>query len=324
MNLSNIKNNKLYVGPMSLNIVDAVLESDTSKLGFIPSRRQVDYDGGYVNNWTTETFSKYVNGKVAIERDHGGPGQGTDDRSDHLISFQYDAKYFDIIHIDPWKKHHNIDDAIFSTIEAIKVCLAVNENCYFEVGTEEAIQRLEVITLEQFMDTLKSELDPDAFSRIAYLVIQSGTALHEDSNIGNFELWRLQKMIALCKQYGVMSKEHNGDFLSSGAIHERFALGLDAINIAPEFGHLETQVYINHFKKYNEHAKLDKMFDICLKSSKWKKWVSSDFDPYNNKEKLVKITGHYIFSDPEFLDIKPDAKEEVKETIKRRISDITQ
>ena len=37
---------------MSKNVVDLVIEFN-GDFGFIPSRRQVDYQGGYVNNWTT-------------------------------------------------------------------------------------------------------------------------------------------------------------------------------------------------------------------------------------------------------------------------------
>ena len=35
---------------MSKNVVDSIIEFG-GELGFIPSRRQVDYNGGYVNNW---------------------------------------------------------------------------------------------------------------------------------------------------------------------------------------------------------------------------------------------------------------------------------
>ena len=52
-----------FIGPMSKNIVDAILqfeEETEESIGFIPSRRQVELDGGYVNNWTTEQFRKYV------------------------------------------------------------------------------------------------------------------------------------------------------------------------------------------------------------------------------------------------------------------------
>ena len=60
---------KYWIGPMSKNVVDSVIEFN-GDFGFIPSRRQVDYQGGYVNDWTTGEFSTYVNGRVPIQRDH--------------------------------------------------------------------------------------------------------------------------------------------------------------------------------------------------------------------------------------------------------------
>ena len=99
---------RLYIGPMSKNIVDATIEysNDTAtSIGFCVSRRQVEYNGGYVNNWTTETFSKYVRSKAkygVLVRDHGGPWQGAE-KDDGITSFRHDVNCFDIIHIDPWK-----------------------------------------------------------------------------------------------------------------------------------------------------------------------------------------------------------------------------
>ena len=56
---------KYFIGPMSKNVVDAIIEFD-GDFGFIPSRRQVDYNGGYVNGWTTGEFATYVNVRVPI------------------------------------------------------------------------------------------------------------------------------------------------------------------------------------------------------------------------------------------------------------------
>ena len=108
-------NSKLCFGPMSKNIVDTLInfsnETETP-ITFIPSRRQVEWNGGYVNNWTTKDFSHYVKSKskyAAIQRDHGGPGQGLHD-DDGYESLTHDCKYFDSIHIDPWKKYPDFDD----------------------------------------------------------------------------------------------------------------------------------------------------------------------------------------------------------------------
>ena len=56
----------LGVGPMSLNCVDSVLELSNeynAPIILIASRRQIDseqFNGGYVNNWTTSEFTKYI------------------------------------------------------------------------------------------------------------------------------------------------------------------------------------------------------------------------------------------------------------------------
>ena len=59
----------LGVGPMSLNCVDSVLELSNeynAPIILIASRRQIDseqFNGGYVNNWTTSEFTKYIRNK---------------------------------------------------------------------------------------------------------------------------------------------------------------------------------------------------------------------------------------------------------------------
>ena len=111
---------KYFIGPMSKNVVDSVIEYNSSEIGFIPSRRQVDYNGGYVNNWTTGEFATYVNGRVPIERAHGGVGQGYK-YDNGMESFTHDSKYFDIIHIDPWKKYQDFNEGLQETINNINL-----------------------------------------------------------------------------------------------------------------------------------------------------------------------------------------------------------
>ena len=134
--------NKIYLGPMSKNIVDNVIDySNSFKLPFtfIPSRRQVEYNGGYVNNWTTKEFVNYVKTKgkyISVERDHGGPGQGTN-MDDGMVSFKEDCKYMDVIHIDPWKKYQDYESGLNETIKALNYCYNENPNLYFEISNYE-------------------------------------------------------------------------------------------------------------------------------------------------------------------------------------------
>ena len=311
---------KFYIGPMSKNVVDAIIEfteETHNKIGFIPSRRQVEYNGGYVNNWTTEEFSKYVNGRVPIERDHGGVGQGYVE-DDGYKSFRHDAKNLDIIHIDPWKVYPKYEDGLQSTIESIKKIYNINPEVLFEVGTEETIRYFTPDDLERLLKDL-SEFD--FFDNIKYAVVQSGVGLDlgKRVNTGNFDLDRLKDFIRVCKRWGTLSKEHNGDYLGSEDIKVRFDLGLDSLNIAPEFGQLETLCYLDEMGD-----DIEDYYKICYDSKRWEKWVDEDFVPEDNKEELIKICGHYILSDRRFKKIKPDINDKIKSIIKNKLRELCQ
>ena len=305
---------------MSKNVVDAIIEfteETDNKVGFIPSRRQVEYNGGYVNNWTTEEFSKYVNGRVPIERDHGGAGQGYKD-DDGYKSFRYDCENFDIIHIDPWKAYPNFDDGLKETLATINYIHNMNPNTLFEVGTEEAIRKFTPDDLDKLLKELSHF---EFFDNIKYAVVQSGVGLDlgKRVNTGNFDLDRLKDFIRVCKRWGKLSKEHNGDYLTNEDVKIRFDAGLDSLNIAPEFGQLETLCYLEHMGD-----DIEDYYQICYDSKRWEKWVDDDFIPEDNKEELIKICGHYVLSDKKFLEIKPNIDEKIKLTIKNKLRELCQ
>ena len=308
---------KYYIGPMSKNIVDSIIEfcDETNyKVGLIPSRRQVEWDGGYVNNWTTKDFKEYAN-TLILKRDHSGPGQGYSN-DDGYVSLKEDCKHFNLIHIDPWKKYPKYVDGLKWSIDMIKFCYKENPNIEFEVGTEEAIRRFEPKELNQLVIDLYNSLPNKMFKQIKYLVIQSGTSLKETTNTGEYDKGRLLSMINVAKHWGLISKEHNGDYIPSDLIKEKMSLGLDSINIAPEFGLIETQTYLDN------NIDINKFWEICYKSKRWEKWVNLDFDPFTQKEDLIKICGHYVLSNPEFLKIKPNIDNQIKTNIKTKLHEL--
>ncbi len=311
---------KLFVGPMSKNVVDTVIhfkEKTGVDVGFIPSRRQIDYDGGYVNNWTTKTFAEYVNGRAIIQRDHGGPAQGTLEDCG-LKSFEKDTEYFDIIHIDPWKKYPSYKEGLTHTVSTIKEINKRNPQVEFEIGTEESIRPFSVEEFKALLEDTRNSLNKEVFSKIKYAVVQSGVGLNlgTQKNTGSFSRRKLINMVEICRMFDVLSKEHNGDYLSRNNIDERFSCGLDSINIAPEFGQIETLCHLEKIKDKEEWYK------ICYESGKWRKWVKKDFIPEENKETLIKICGHYTFSDPKFLGIKEDIDKMVANRILTRLRDL--
>ena len=322
---------KVYIGPMSKNIVDAIIEfSDETgnKIGLIPSRRQVEYDGGYVNNWTTEDFSDYSNktkkSVLLLKRDHSGPGQGYSD-DDGYESLKEDCKHLHLIHIDPWKKYPKYKDGLKWTIDMIKFCYNQNPSIEYEVGTEESIRKFDANTLDRLIMDLQVYLGRPIYDQIKYLVIQSGTSLKGNNNTGTYDKDRLVSMVKVAKSYNLLSKEHNGDYLPVELIKEKFQLGLDAINIAPEFGQIETKVYLQKIKKERPEL-FGKLHNLCYISGRWKKWVNGNFDPHKNKEELINICGHYILSNKNFInDIKtqfPGIDSEIKENIKLKLKEL--
>lgn len=128
-------NIKYFIGPMSKNVVDAIIEytkETENKIGLIPSRRQVSYDGGYVNNWTTNNFSEYAK-DLFLTRDHGGPGQGLLD-DDGYKSLEVDCQNLDMIHIDPWKKYPRYEDGLIWTVQMIKFCYCRNADIFLKLA----------------------------------------------------------------------------------------------------------------------------------------------------------------------------------------------
>ena len=150
---------------MSRNCIDATCEiaNDFSvPLMLIASRRQIDSEqmgGGYVNNWSTEEFSKYVSSKdknkmVLLARDHGGPWQNNIEiekkydlkkAMDSAKSYSTDIKSgFKVIHIDPSidpNNKLNTDTVLERVYELYEFCteesIKNNQEIIFEIGTEE-------------------------------------------------------------------------------------------------------------------------------------------------------------------------------------------
>lgn len=295
---------KLFIGPVSRNTVDAainVANSKNVKLGLIPSRRQADFSGGYIN-WTTAQFSEYVRSKtsnILLERDHGGSNQGQ--VTDHgVISFLEDVKYLDIIHVDPFKSWNNILEVANETVIHLQYLHSQNQNVFFEIGTEYGIMPYTTEQYKQFLDYVWNKIDDKLKDKILYLVVQGGTEVKEGKNIGISNSGQLVDFIRLCNSYGKLSKEHNGDYLNVSEITQKFQLGLSAINIAPEFGTIESDTLWSNFNEQDQ----DRFFKLAVNSKKWQKWFKHSFNPEKNKELLVKMCGHYVFEHPDFQDIK--------------------
>ncbi|MES9901340.1 MAG: class II D-tagatose-bisphosphate aldolase, non-catalytic subunit [Sedimenticola sp.] len=341
----------LGVGPMSVNCVNATIELANDyeiPLMLIASRRQIDseeFGGGYVNNWTTDEFARYVidndkKGKVLLARDHGGPWQNDKEKKEQLslrsamdsakVSYKADIDAgFQILHIDPSVDifgHPNVDEIIDRAFELYEYCWNYaqqqGQEIIFEIGTEE--QSGSTNTLDELDYSLNAMLGfckKNHLPKPTFVVIQTGTRVMETRNIGSFDTpvrvadeipaeIQVPKMIEICRKYGIFLKQHNTDYLSDEALKWHPRLGIHSANVAPEFGVAETKALVEMLETSNLQSIADEFLKLALDSNKWEKWMLPN-SLATDKDRAI-IAGHYIFATEACCEIKQRATVELK------------
>ena len=342
----------LGVGPMSKNCVDATIELANDYdilLLLIASRRQIDsgnFGGGYVNNWTTQEFADYVidhdkKGKVLLARDHGGPWQSPKEIDGKLSLRQamesakksYAADLdagFQILHIDPSIDIYGRpepDEVLDRVFELYEYCWAyaqrIGKEVVFEIGTEEqsgSTNKQE--ELEYTLNAMQLFCKRNKMNFPLFVVIQTGTRVKETRNVGSYDLHirvaeeippeiQIPKMVELCNKYGIFMKVHNTDYLSDDAIKWYPRLGLHAANVAPEFGVAETKALLELFENYRLNAMSERFLQISYDSRKWEKWMLKDTHATDRDRSI--ISGHYVFSKPECVELLDEANSKLRE-----------
>lgn len=315
-----MSNVKYFICPMSKTIVDSIIELESDKIGITATRRQIDLDGGYVNDWTTKEFFNYTHNvslfanHIIYERDHGGPLQGVYPDNGYE-SFNTDATFFSLYHIDPWKLHKDLNKGIHQTILYMRFILQRNPLAHFEVSTEEDIRPFSVQDISYMMEVLKLNLTDEEYQRIEFVVTQSGESLDliNKKNKGTFNAKRFKDMIDVCNLHGKKSKEHNGDFLTNEEYKYRFDNGMSAINIGPEFATIVSGLYYDNMTE----KQIDEFYNVCLDSGKWKRWVNVDVNTLE-KRQLIELCGHYNYQKYDL----PDINDLIKETIKNKLNSL--
>lgn len=342
----------LGVGPMSRTLLRAALKLAKEKdfpLLLIASRNQVDSDEfghGYVCGWDQDRFVADVEntareigfeGLVYLCRDHGGPWQRDEERAAKLPvkeameickrSYIHDMESgFDLLHIDPTKDPHitgtvPLDTVLERTIDIIDELEAYRRDkglpeIGYEAGTEETNGGLtSVEAFSDFIDKLVSRMAERGLQPPEFVVGQTGTLTRLTENVGHFNRENAAKLSANAAKHGVGVKEHNGDYLSDKILLEHPWLGVTAMNVAPEFGVVETRAYLELAKVEERNISPDKcsalqavMAEHAVRSQRWRKWVLSDManatveDVLRDKDLTAQITdicGHYTYEIPE-------------------------
>jgi tagatose-1,6-bisphosphate aldolase non-catalytic subunit AgaZ/GatZ len=341
----------LGVGPMSINCIDATIELANEHdvpILMIASRRQIDsveFGGGYVNNWVTEDFARYVTdkdkkGKILLARDHGGPWQSIKEKDEKLglrramdsakLSYRADiAAGFQVLHVDPSVDIHgspDVDEVLDRVFDLYEFCWSqaqqAGKEIIFEVGTEEQSGSTNSQEeLDYTLNAIKGFCARNKIPQPTFVVIQCGTRVMEMRNVGSFDSpirvaneipaeIQLPKMIEICNRHGILMKEHNTDYLSDEGLQWHPRLGIHAANVAPEFGVAETTALVNVLETNGLANLAERFLKIAYDSNKWDKWMLDNTTATDRDRSL--IAGHYVFSTLEVKDLKIEAAKELE------------
>ena len=341
----------LCIGPVSKNCVDAVLEI-TDELNvpitLVLSRNQIETEKlghGYVNNWTTEEFSKYISSKdskqnIILARDHGGPWQNDTEKKQKISykeaidnakkSFISDIDSgFETFHIDSTIdlfSELSIDEKVKRACELCKFCndeaKIRNQKAQFEISLwEDGASEDNNIHIDSSITKISDFFKRNSIETPLFFAIPTGNKVVNSENIGSMgtitgdsEIYsKLSKTIQTCKKFNVKTKVHGTDYLPDESLQWFPKLGIDAANIAPELGTIETKTLLDILDMHKLYELQKEFLDISYSSKKWTKWISNDH--VLNKNELSVLAGHYIFPSDEFKNLKNKIQNNLEEDI---------
>jgi hypothetical protein len=312
-------------------------------LMLVASRRQVDLaalGGGYVCGWTAHDLAEYVSRRGAAEwillaRDHGGPWQhqsevdGAYDEDaamrSAMASFQEDIDAgFSIIHLDPSTSLDGeppedlILDRMLQLYDACsEYARSAGREIAFEVGSEEQVHvHSSIERPRRMLDRLREHCARSGQPMPLFAVVQTGTKVLERRNVGSLDApYRIEgqlpaeifipQVLSMLREFGVRLKQHNTDYLSSEVLGWHPRLGIDAANIAPQYGVDESLGLIELLEGTNCRDLSDRFLELSYSTRKWEKWMVPG-SLATDREKAI-WSGHYVFSDPAFEELKNEA-----------------
>jgi hypothetical protein len=302
-------------------------------IDIVASRRQVDKYGGYVypnqQALVDHVQEHDVHKLVRVCRDHGGPrqGSGTGDwdleENEAIESFEADiAAGFDTLHIDLCELRLDDTGAAITMIDYMRELLYDDER--FELGSEEQDGNI-VRSVRRTQVMLDAVLGAGLLPFVDYVVVQTGTRVVEMRNVQTYtsseEVSALTLILDALKPYGVGLKEHNGDYLHPVALKLRRKLGVHGVNIAPEYGVIETHALLFEAAHRSMPNAAGEFLRISYDYGGWKKWMVPGSTASSTDRAI--IGGHYVFEQPNVIELKEllgdDIDEVLRGWIRRRI-----
>lgn len=318
---------RLGIGPMSSEIIESVFmvsEEEKDQIMLIASKNQIDYNGGYVNNWSTKEYMdflremqiKYPKSDVLTCRDHCGPGfNGVYDLEDTYKTIREDiANGFDLIHVDFCHHKGSREAKLEESKKAIEYALKLKPSILFEIGTDE---NTGANLGEEDLSRIKKDVEFfKKFCEPSFYVVQTGSLVKENYQAGRFNLSFVRKSYEMLNAAGLKLKEHNADYLQNEEIEKRNGI-VDAMNVAPQLGVIQTMTAIEQSEIYGIDS--DRFLQKSYEGGKWKKWLSRS--TADDRTLCSLVAGHYHFSSPEYKELIEQLERvtEIREIIKNNV-----
>jgi hypothetical protein len=217
-----------------------------------------------------------------------------------------------VLHLDTSREgsdEADFDDAVRRLVSIYGACEEYAQShgrkIAFEIGLER--QSGEVDDPDQFRAKLGYIFTALANNQLpTFVVVQTGTLVVGTENRGTLmhetttAAKSVRKLAQICKEYHVALKAHNVDYLPDGAVVELLRGGADAINVAPEFGVMETRAILALLNQERLERQRDRFLRLAYDSRAWEKWSDGNATDF---ERAV-MAGHYIFGTDEFLELR--------------------
>lgn len=312
-------------------------------LMLVASRRQIDtaaLGGGYVCGWTAHDLAEHVSRRggsewILLARDHGGPWQHTSEvegaydedaaMGSAMASYRDDIDAgFSIIHIDPSTSLDGepAEEMILARMlrlyqECGDYARSTGREIAFEVGAEEQVQvHSSIERPRRMLERLRDHCADSGQPMPLFAVVQTGTKVLERRNVGSLDApYRIEgqipaeifvpQVLRMLREFGVRIKQHNTDYLSNEVLGWLPRLGIDAANIAPEYGVEESLAFIELLEGTGCRDLCERFLELSFSTRKWEKWMVPG-SLASDREKAI-WSGHYVFSHPAFDELKTEA-----------------
>ena len=206
-------------------------------------------------------------------------------------NFENESSFFKFLHNLSILVFHNLSSKVIAVSNAIKKDLI-----------KKGVSQKKITTIynsfRKLPTTNESGLSFADWTDFSGLKLISIANLKPEKNL--FSLLRAQEILQ--NKFNVKTKVHGTDYLPDESLQWFPKLGINAANVAPEFGTIESTALVNILNSNELDELKEKFLEMSYSSKKWIKWVSEDHTL--NKNELSILGGHYIFPTDEFRDLK--------------------